>query len=284
MFFLIISLSRADNQCSITYQPDLGAHFIRQEITPNDHFCINFSYYPLFVSFYSIPNSVTYHEYYSRSPERKVPHDYSAKGSNLPAFRSFELPYGSFEFTTTSDAIVQFTTISFPGCCLTGIYISNYQKDSIEITTQGTNFTKFQNYDDKCIIFASPSQQNIHMEFAADDNLDQFFVYYNYSNYSVYNGVNYRHDFILETKDSPPLFRILTKRSTPPYRLLIQKTSEEKPLIQLNGFFIPRHKIIDCEKEITWYTKNMIYTLIVIGAFFFLIIVLLIVYHFMSKR
>jgi hypothetical protein len=219
-----------------------------------------------------------YYEYYSRSVNRHTPHDFFSPGGNLPVVRGIELPYGSATFEASVPTTLQFTYVSMPGICHTGLYFSNRSADTVQLSPTSDGFFKLHNFDDKCFIFIAPDTQQINITESAVDALDIVYLYHDFYNYTALASASLSWSGSIGTPSSPVVIRLVTSKATPPTGFRI-KMASNLPVISSssNATFIPRHREPDCETDTHWWSETLVIMLMLISGLLILISVAILV-------
>jgi hypothetical protein len=248
---------------------------------------VNITYYPLYLAFYSAPAPLTYYEYYSRSPTRINPHDATFPGPSLPVVRKFDLPYGSVTFESPSLVEVQFTLLSMPGMCKTGLYFTNQSTDFVALspsTNVTVPFCKLSNYDDKCFVFAAPAPQNISVRLRAEDAKDTVFIYTSFWNYTAHASPRLTVSGVFGDETEPPVVRLVTSRETPPDMVQVEMaTALPRTFTGASEVVIPRHKEPECAKERKWYSEELVVVLLVVSSCLLVLGVVVVVYQIVNR-
>ncbi|EAY02768.1 hypothetical protein TVAG_369960 [Trichomonas vaginalis G3] len=263
----------------------MGVYHHVETIDVDKTYCINATYYPFYLIFDEFEEGIVLNEYYSRSPNRETTRDAVFTSDNLTTFRVFELPYGSFTIKAIKSSMVSFSYISLPGYCQTGVYLSSYHSDLVQLSPSQKNFYKLGNYDDKCFIFSTESAQSFKIDQISKDQLDRVFYHTNYREFDVATGnFSKTYHYTPVATQPRPFVRLLTNRGLPPDLLKISFEAGAKTEREDSGTNIPRGRTIDCEHILTWYSEELIIMLIACCVFFGIIFVMLVSCKIMSKR
>jgi hypothetical protein len=230
---------------------------------------------------------LTYYEYYSRSPARINPHDETFAGPSLPVVRKFDLPYGSVTFESPLLVEVQFTILSMPGMCRTGLYFTNESSDFVAMSPSANAtfpFATLSNYDDKCFAFVAPAPQNISVRLRAEDAKDTVFIYTSFWNYTAHAAPRLAVGGVFGDERQQPVVRLVTSRETPPEMVQVEMATALPPsLAGARDVVIPRHKEPECAKERKWYSEELVVVLLVVSTCLLVLGIVVIVYQIVSK-
>lgn len=264
-------------------QTGIGAYHVNQTITPEDPLILNITYYPFYIIFREVPETVDYIESSSRSTSEQA-HDYFSNGKQLPLYRAFELPRGQITFTASTTSEIKFSYVSMPGLCQKGVYFSTSSQDSLVLAPTGKDFFKLRNYDDKCFIFTEPVKQEAHIELTAQDAGDLIYIYRDFYNYECISGVSHINRTVhIGNATNPSVIRIVTDRKTPPRRLALTLNKGSGHGTN-SAVHTPRHREEPCEVVKTWYSEELVITLIICSVFMIMCLVFLVICKFKQSR
>lgn len=282
MLFIFLLRFSYQSQCNYTITSQIGMQKFERDLFLGETLCINITFYPFYISFYDLPPSLKYNEYYSISTDRVDPIDYFFNGSDLlnVGFRSFEHPYGSITFTAVENlSHVSFTYLSMPGLCTTGIYFCRSSNDRLIFEKNGQGFFKIRNYDDKCIIFIPPTQTIIKFNQESTDQYDQVYIYKNFTDYDGFSGSFSMKEYMYSQNETRML-RLLMNSDKTPEKIEINFDPLAIYSSLKSSYFVPRHKEPECEVIDHWYSEELIITLIVCCVFFFILILIFLICRF----
>lgn len=258
IFFLSNVLAEINN-----IQLQLGIETYQFHLDEEDVVTINTSYYPSYIIFYNYPNDAIFKQYTWQNEDRSEVTKNEAQLRYLPLFQRIGSPYSSWEIHADSEGDFTFFTLSFPGMCEDGIYISTELENFLDFNRDEDGFFGFDEWIDKCALFAVPGPQNVTISINTNYHFNQIHIYdsYNSSTTMFPNETE-----VSITMDTPKLIRFMTYDTDFPYSLSIQGVSD------VEEAYNPRHLFYelsidpeDCKDKLTWVSEPLTITLMILA-------------------
>lgn len=247
LFFIFYSIK----DCSRIRETPIGSKQYTITTEDDDTLCIKPLYYPTYIVFSQYNNDTVYYG--------SIDEDGSAEESSQLRFLPFYQIIDKYNYTamikTPTGGNISFSSISFPGSCADGVYFSTKLQDEIILSQNDSGFKKLQIFDDKCMIWSTKGHLNISLEMESDDNEDQLYIYYNYTEFSSISGNSSLHISTDATK--PVFFRLVADDFNPPRWAKIKIRSDgDEPRRAEYGFYIPKFIPPICDDSRRWFSER----------------------------
>ncbi|OHT12882.1 hypothetical protein TRFO_17153 [Tritrichomonas foetus] len=275
IFLLLLFYDR----CNYDLSPKIGTEHFIYNSNEDELICINITVYPFIIIFNEFDENSIFQQFSSQYNLS----DLFIKSESLlrffPIYQYFESPFDVIVIKTPTATKISFTTVSFPGICQNGIYISNYLIDSLSFSNDGDDFFKLNVYDDKCIVYSTEFLQTVKIEMQSNDNEDQVFIYHSFEEFISING-NSSTEITSKNEKYPLIIRIVADEENPPTSIKIDFstsiTSSPTNFQPRCDFYLPASKIEKCPDLDTWYTEKTAILVVVSTCGSFLILMFVI--------
>lgn len=264
MLFLPLIFRFVMSICNINVSDEHGVHHHRYEVTETEEVCINITNYPFFIIFPSnLGESVIYHEYYSRNNSNFYSNYTKIVGTNLPFYRSIEVPYCSMTFSSTDTDKIYFTTVILPGNCDLSLYFSSKTRDSVMLSEDFEDFYEIKSYDDKCLIYVTPGLKTFKVKQSSVSEANRVLFYDSDGSIEDVGFGDFTKDWSDGNESFSPFLRVLTSDDDPPTSVIVDVSVDETEAYgDMSAYHVIRGRSAECTSYNVTFSENIVILLI----------------------
>jgi hypothetical protein len=205
--------------CASTFSTSLGLEQFDRSTNDGDILCLNVTAYPFALVFHRFSDDTVYRDCFY--PVEGPPECRAQALRFLPLQRSLLAPAHILEIETPTATDLSFMTVTLPGMCSDGIYFSSLPFGTLRLHPGGSDFHNLTVFDDKCVVFGPQEIVSLTMFINSDDEEDQLYVYYSFTNFTSVSGNSTVFVTDYNARERPLFVRVVADDFRPAREVLI---------------------------------------------------------------